>query len=255
MLCLSALPELRAQKSPATGPELIKGQVVTAADSSQGIAFSHIYNINSEKGAISDAEGKFRLMASAGDSLEFRMVGYIDTTLSFQQIKALNYKIPLQERVYKLRQVQVMGNRYQRPFAPAEPSSDPYVGYRSVKPSGRSRQKDKIGLGAASTAGVGTSVSGGVTAFANLFNKKEKQREKIRQLKEEQEQKEYYQALFDYWFDKEIVAEITGLKGSELNRFIKFCKPSLAFLEQATEYEIITTIQKYHRQFQNVHKY
>lgn len=233
--------------------QLVKGRIVAAADTTKGIAFSHIYNLNSEKGAISDAEGRYRIMASAGDLLEFRMVGYVDTTLSLQQVKALKYQIPLKEKVYKLRQVQVMGNRVQRPFAPSEPSSDPYVGYRSVKPSGRSRQKDEIGLG--SGANGGAAITGGITAIANQFNKKEKQREKIRILKEQDEKEKYYKALFDYWFDKEIVAELTGLSGGELNRFIKFCKPSLVFLEEATEYEIITAIQKYHRQFQNINQY
>ena len=253
ILFLAASTHLQAQKTPASRPELIKGQVVAAADSSQGIAFSHIYNQTTEKGAISDAEGKFRVMATPGDLLEFRMVGYIDTILSVQQLKALNYRVPLRERVYKLRQVQVTGNRYQKPFAPAEPSSDPYVGYRSVKPSGRPREQDKIGLG--SGANGGAAITGGITALANQFNNKEKQREKIRELKKQDEEKKYYQALFDFWFDKEYVAEITGLKGAELNRFIKFCKPSLTFLEEATEYEVINAIQKYHRQYQNINKY
>lgn len=191
-------------------------------------------------------------MASAGDSIEFRMVGYTDTTLSVRQLKALDFRVPMKERVYRLRQVRVRGTR-PRSFAPAEPSRDPYVGYRSVKPSGRTRAKDEMGLGAGQNGGA--AVTGAVTAFANLFNKKEHQREKIRQLKEQEEERKYYKALYDYWFDKEIVAEITGLSGLELNRFLKFCKPSLAFLEEATEYEIITTIQRYHRQYRNIHKY
>lgn len=232
-------------------PLWIEGQIVSAHDSA-AIAFAHVYNKNSQKGVASNVDGKYRIMAKAGDSLEFRMIGYKDTTLSFSQAKAMNYIIPLSERTYRLRQVDVRANRFKEPFAPAEPSKDPYVGYRSVKPSGRGAQEQKIGAGPVEG---GVAVTGALTALANKFNKKEQQRERIRQLKEQDQLNKYYKALFEYWFDKEIVAEITGLQGSELNKFIRFCKPSLHFLEEATEYEVITAIQKYHRQYLNIHRY
>lgn len=248
LLCLLCT-SLYAQQPKAVW---VKGRIVSAQDSLAGIAFAHVYNKNSEKGTTSNVEGDYRLQAMPGDSLEFRMIGYIDTTLSFAQAKAIDFVIPLKERVYRLRQVDVKANRFKTPFAPAEPSKDPYVGYPSVKPSGRSRVEDKI---SASPAEGGVAISGAVTALANKFNKKEKQRVRIRELKEQDRIKQYYNALFDFWFDKEIVAEITGLSGPELNRFLKFCRPSTAFLEEATEYEIITAIQKYHRQYQNINKY
>lgn len=247
LLCLLSV-SLYAQQPK---PRWIEGQIISAHDST-AIAFAHVYNKNSQKGVASNVEGKYRIMAKAGDSLEFRMIGYMDTTLTFAQAKAMHYIIPLWERTYRLRQVNVRANRFKEPFAPAEPSKDPYVGYRSVKPSGRGAQEQKIG--AAPVEG-GVAVTGAITALANKFNKKEQQRVRIRQLKEQDQLKKYYKALFEFWFDKEIVAEITGLQGNELNKFIKFCKPSLQFLEEATEYEVITAIQKYHRQYLNIHRY
>lgn len=247
LLCLLTVSLYAQQPKPLW----IQGRIISAHDST-AIAFAHVYNKNSQKGVASDIEGKYRIMAKAGDSLEFRMIGYIDTTLSFSQAKAMNYIIPLSERTYRLRQVNVRANRFKEPFAPAEPSKDPYVGYRSVKPSGRSPQVNKIG---ASPVEGGVAVSGAITALANKFNKKEQQRERIRQLQAQDERKKYYKSLFEFWFEKEFVAEITGLRGNELNKFIKFCKPSLHFLEEATEYEVILAIQKYHRQYVNIHHY
>jgi hypothetical protein len=249
LLCLLATSLYGQQPKP----RWVEGRIVLAQDSMSGIAFAHVYNKSTEKGTTSDVDGRFRIQSKPGDSLEFRMIGYVDTTMSFSQAKAIRFIIPLKERVYQLRQVDVRANRFKTPFAPAEPSKDPYVGYRSVKPSGRSRQKQEISAGPAE--GMGVAVTGALTALANKFNKNEQQRERIRQLKEQDEIKKYYKALFEYWFDKEFVAEITGLSGTELNRFIKFCKPSLTFLEEATEYEVITAIQKYHRQYQNINRY
>ena len=241
---------LHAQQRSAAA-ELRSGRIITATDSS-ALAFVQVYNRSSGKGTTSNPDGQFRLMARMSDSIEFRMIGYVDTVLNVYQLADLNYQVPMRERVYQLRQFNLRGNRQTQAFAPAAPSKDPYVGYRSVKPSGRSRQEDKIGLGYGET---GAAVTGAVTAFANLFNSKHKQREKIRALQEKQNEEKYYQALFDYWFDEEIVMEITGLSGLELKRFLAFCKPSLTFLEEATEYQVILAIQRYHRQFKNINRY
>lgn len=226
--------------------------MVLASDTSQGIAFVQVYNKTSKSGNTSDGGGFFRLLAAPGDSLEFRMIGYTDTTLSYSQLKERNNLVPLKERVYKLRQVDVRANRLKKPFAPEKTPDDPYLGYRSVKPSGRSAQKQEIDV---APAEGGIAVTGAVTALANKFNKKEKQRERIRQLKEQDRIRKYYKALFEYWFDEEIVQEVTGLKGTELKRFLKFCNPSLAFLEKTTEYEAIRAIQEYYRKYRSINRY
>lgn len=251
LLCLLTF-SLQAQQLRSK-EQLLKGRVVLATDTSQGIAFVQVYNKTSGKGNTSDGGGFFRLLAAPGDSLEFRMIGYTDTTLSYSQLKKLNHIVPLSERVYKLRQVDVRANRLKKSFAPEETPDDPYLGYRSVKPSGRPAQKQGVGLGSGMNGG--TAIVGGITALANKFNKKEKQRERIRQLKEQDRVRKYYKALFDYWFDEEIVQEITGLEGAELKRFLKFCSPSLTFLERTTEYEAIRAIQEYYRKYQNINRY
>ena len=246
LLCLCT-QQLYAQQR-----ELVQGRIVTAEDARVPIPFAHAFNKTSGKGSTTDMGGNFRILAAPGDSLEFRMIGYTDTTLSFSQAKALNYIIPLKERIYRLRQVEVRGHQSTEPFAPETIPDDPYFGYPSVRPSGWSRQEDKIGL----SGGMGgTGVTGAVTALANKFNKKEKQRKRIRQLKEQERLNEYYKALFEYWFDKEIVQEITGLEGRKLRQFLKFCNPSLAFLENATEYEAIMAIKSYHEKYQNINRY
>ncbi len=244
---------VHAQQVPPQA-ELISGRVVSAKDSTAGMAFVQVYNKASRKGTTTNADGGFRIMARLSDSIEFRMIGYVDTTLNIYQLRELGFTVPMKERVYKLQQLNVRANRLKQPFAPAEPSKDPYVGYRSVKPSGRSRQEDQIGLGT-STMGGGAAVTGAITALANKFNKNEKQRVKIRALKEKENEEKYYKALYEYWFDPEVVTEITGLTGPELKRFLAFCKPSLAFLEEANEYQVILAIQRYHRQFKNINRY
>ncbi len=250
LLCIFSLLALHLN---AQGQELrqVKGRVVIAADTAQPLPYVQIVNRSRGQGAVSDLEGYFRLRAADGDSIEFRMIGYQDTLLAFTDLRKLGYTLPMKEKIVTLKPVTIRGERAYEPFAPPErKSEDPYVGYRSVKPSGLEPVEQKIDL---TTTGNGAALEGAITQFASLFSKKEKQRKKIRALKERAREEEYYKALYNYWFDEEIVAELTGYQGKELEKFLKFCNPTLQFLEETNEYQVILTIWHYQRQYDSLY--
>ena len=229
----------------------IKGRVVIAVDTARPLPHVQIVNRKRGHGAVSDLEGYYRLKVADGDSIEFRMIGYYDTIVAVNDLRKLSYILPLREKIVTLKPVTIRGERAYKPFAPPEKKSDdPYIGYRSVKPSGLDPVDQKIGL---ATTGNGAALEGAVTEFANLFSKKEKQRKKLRVLKEKARYEEYYKALLDYWFDENIVSEVTGYRGKELKEFIAFCKPSLQFLEDTNEYQVILTIWHYQKQYEALH--
>ncbi|WP_161622696.1 carboxypeptidase-like regulatory domain-containing protein [Cesiribacter andamanensis] len=234
----------------AQGQELrqVRGRVVQATDSLRPLPYVQVLNRTRSSGTVSDLEGYFSLRMSDEDKLEFRMIGYQDTTILVSDFARMGYRFPMKEKVVVMRPATIRTTRPDyKPFAPAEKSDDPYVGYRSVRPSGLDPVEQKIGL---TTTGSGAALEGAVTQFANLFSKKEKQRKKIRELKAKAAFEEYYNALFNYWFDEKIVAELTGYRGGVLKDFLAFCKPSLQFLEETNEYNAILTIWKYQEQYE-----
>jgi hypothetical protein len=54
----------------------------------------------------------------------------------------------------------------------------------------------------------------------------------------------------DFVFNKQLVKEITALEGDDLDRFMKFYRPSYSFLRSATEYEYLDYIKRSYKQFQ-----
>ncbi len=230
----------------------IRGRVVLATDTLRPLPYVQVINRSSGSGTVSDLDGYFRLTVSDNDKIGFRMIGYHDTLLTVSQLRQLNNVFAMKERVVTLKPVTIRGQKQvYKPFAPPEAKSDdPYVGYRSVKPSGLDPVDQKIGL---ATTGSGAALEGAITEFANLFSKKAKQRKKISALKERAREEEYYKALHDYWFDEEIVAELTGYKGKDLQEFIAFCNPSLKFMEEATEYQVILQIWHYQKQYEKMY--
>jgi hypothetical protein len=237
----------------ASGQEtrLVKGRVVMGADSLKPLPYVQIVNRSLSSGTVSDLDGYYQLRMADSDKIEFRMIGYQDTVVTAAYLRSRDYLFKMKEKIVTMKPVTIRAGKDARPaFAPPErKSDDPYVGYRSVKPSGLDPVDQKIGL--AGTAN-GAALEGAITEFANLFSKKEKQRKKIRALKEKARQEEYYKALYDFWFDEKIVAELTGYQGEELKDFLTFCKPSLEFLETTNEYEAILTIWHYQRQYERM---
>jgi hypothetical protein len=229
----------------------LRGRVVMATDSLRPLPYVQVVNRTRSSGTVSDLEGYFQLRMADEDKLEFRMIGYQDTTILVADFARMGYRFPMKEKVVVMRPAMVRTVRPDyKPFAPAEKSDDPYVGYRSVRPSGLEPVEQKIGL---ATTGSGAALEGAITEFANLFSKKEKQRKKIRELKTKAAYEEYYQALFQFWFDEKIVAELTGYRGGVLKDFLAFCKPSLKFLEETNEYNAILTIWKYQEQYERLY--
>lgn len=229
-----------------------RGRVVLAVDTTRPLPYVQIVNRTRGNGAVSGLDGYFQLRGTYGDSIEFRMIGYQDTRIAFADLEKRGFLFPMHEKIVTLKPVTIRSQQQNyKAFAPPEKKSDdPYVGYRSVKPSGLDPVDQKIGL---ATNGNGAVLEGAITEFASLFSKKEKQRKKIRELKERAREEQYYQALHDFWFDEKIIAELTGYSGKELEKFISFCKPTLKFLEETNEYQAILAIWHYQKQYESLY--
>ncbi|WP_224999188.1 carboxypeptidase-like regulatory domain-containing protein [Cesiribacter sp. SM1] len=247
LLCLFSILGLLIT-ARGQGQPIIKGRVVLAADTAKPLPYVQILNKKRGNGTLSNPDGYYQLKAAPGDSIEFRMIGFENTRIAFSELEKKGFLLPMKERIVTMQAVTIRSPRQSyKQFAPEQKSEDPYVGYRSVKPSGLDPADQKIGLG---TTGSGAVLEGAVTEFANLFNKKEKQRKKIRELKAKDREEQYYKALYDYWFDEATVARLTGYKDKDLAEFIAFCKPTLSFLEETTEYQLILTIRQYQQQYE-----
>jgi hypothetical protein len=124
-----------------------------------------------------------------------------------------------------------------------KPQSEPIT-----TPAGR---KHTVSLGTSTKPEGGAALEGALTGLANLFNKRAQQQKRIAALleaKQNREAQKTYQNFIDTKFNQQVVAEATGLSGSQLDEFLQYCNLSNEFVYYATEYELLAAIfSRYYR--------
>lgn len=224
---------------------VLEGRLLMGSDTTEGLGYAHVHNTRTRATVVSRPEGSFRIGVAEEDSLEIRMIGYADTLIAVSDIRLANNRIILAEKTYQLRQVDVTADKLTQPFAPEQRSDKPYMGYGSVRASGRSKDAEYRygGLRKDSSSGnPGVSMGSGLGKLASKFNKDYQQRSRLAEVKEAAQARTEYQALYEKWFSLKRLKELTELEGSLLERFKNSLSPDQDFLLSASEYEIISYI-------------
>jgi hypothetical protein len=177
---------------------------------SQAIRDCHVINKTQRTGTVSDANGDFKIMANANDSISFSALGYEKLTIALtDSMFNYGYMVKLKPAVYPLSEVTV------RPFQLELPSVSRFAVYTPPLPN---QGGIKIP--------VPEAIAHPVTALYDLLSKEGKQKRHYKKVVE---------GTADYIlvgekFNGEIVAKLTGLKNDELVQFMSFCNFSKEFL-------------------------
>lgn len=248
----------------------ISGKVVEA-ESLLPIASVHVFILRQEQGTISNRNGFFSISMEVGDTLVFSSVSYETEYYvlpdSLRKGKPF-IEIFLKPRTVQLKEVVVHGQL--NPAAVRRYLDNINNKKREENPPDLGRQVPKsqpktVPQARKHTVGLGSSMEGGaalegvLTGLANLFNKRAQQQKRIARLLEEQknlEAQRAYQEFIKSKFNREIVAEATGLEGQRLQLFLDYCNFSHEFIYAATEYELLAAIfgklerfEKYYRRY------
>jgi len=252
-------------QSPAQNPLInISGKVVDA-DSLSPIPSVYIYVPDREKGAVTNENGFFSITIQTTDTLVFSAVNYLSKhyVLPDSLRKGRPYiEVALSMRTIELSEVIVQGHlnpaavrRYLDNLNQKRKDENPPDIYRNrpqsepiTTPKGR---EHTVSLGSSTKPEGGAALEGVLTGLANLFNKRAQQQKRIAALLEarrNREAQQAYQEFIDSRFNEDIVAEATGLEGSQLKEFLEYCNLSNEFIYNATEYELLEAIfNRYYR--------
>jgi len=233
-------------------PANLPGQVVNA-DSVQylfariidrtdhlAVEFAHIVNLNTGRGNISDTLGYFGVNVHSMDVINVSAIGYFDHTFQVSDslmASALVPEIELNPRTYTIQAVDVNPLGTYKQFK--------YKVLNLELPESRFQihptviRKIELGM---DTLNVVQPMSLGspITALYNLLSKEGKSNRKLAKL---MEQEELERMLYPK-FNREIAGRVSGLEGTELNEFIKFCNFDPDFLMESTDYQITQAIIK-----------
>jgi len=219
----------------------LQGRIISSVDS-LAIEGTHIVNVSQNRMAISDKDGRFSLLAKAGDSLVVSNVNYNTKQFLVKQSDVVTIlmspaSIQLDEvRVSNLPETAADFRKKIISMDGIEENSIKIDGLMPVKPKGKVPKNYDPNY----TNSLGYALNKPISFIVKKFSKDHKNKLKYYQTVANQSNK----ISNSKKYNPEIVKELTGLEGDELTDFVEFLDFDPAFISRSTEYEIAVRILK-----------
>ena len=220
ILIIGLSSELKAQNI------LLSGEVLSPV--STPIDGVHILNTNTNELAISDPSGFFSISIHRSHVLRISAVGFKTYYYSLKQpINAdINYvRITLQTVTLALKNVDIVAKeevRSENLFRPKALPAPFSFGYQGIQHEIKPNAMNPISL------------------LYNWLSKEGKQNKKLEELLKEEEVKK----IVSNRYESDIIWELTGYSGQELENFKKHCNLSDHFVSKSSDYEFLFRIKK-----------
>ena len=211
-----------------------RGQILNANDSLP-IPFVNIYTEGFEKFASSNPGGNFSINISNADTLNFSAVGFQPQQLIVFPIAGIEHKIFMSQVTYELPGLVIYGKEAMEGF---------YDHNRIYNPNTRRTFDQKFPKPSIGLTTGGAAVTGLFTSFANLFNSEFQQLKKLRDIKKDEYPYFKRLELIHDRLTPEYITQNTSLEREEVQTFLEFWEPSLGFMEEANDYQLLTEVQK-----------
>ncbi len=220
-------------------------------ETGKGIAFAHIHNESLRMSTIADTSGSYVIKAKAGDTLVFSALGYLGKYIVINEMDSRKALVTgLVPRTYDIAEVEVIGyasySQFKQQFRRFKPPKTEVDLLRE--------ELHGIALGIGKEAryqlAMEQAARGGNLLSAKILSPEDIQRLKLKEIIRE----ERVQAVIDKKFNRQIVADLTGLKDPELDDFMLFCKLDRQFLLEAHQYDILVKVLEKLEEFRQLKK-
>lgn len=218
----------------------LEGRLFNRQDSSF-VPASNIYTLPGKKGNMSDPNGYFYMEITDIDTLYVSTIGYKSYQIICAEIieqKDFRIHIFLEPKIYELGTVNILGSmsyeEFKEELLDLPLAQDQIVdfdipwewyGYMDMPASG----------------GFGVTFSGIFTGLYERHGKEGKQKEKIREVQEQQSTKNYIYSKYNPY----VIQRATGIDDEEeIIRFMEYCEFSDYFIVNATQSELESALAK-----------
>jgi hypothetical protein len=192
-------------------------------------------------GTASDSLGRYTIIARDDDSIWF---SYLNRPTPKYPVKSIlnpaNFEISLHVNATDLKEVRVMPRNYR--LDSIQNRQDYAKAFNFQRP----------GIGSSLNLAPGGGVGLDIGEFIRMFQFQRNKRMLAFQNRLLQEEEDRY---IDHRFSRALVIRLTGLRGSELNNFMKVYRPPIEFVESSTDYEFQDYIKKcfsHYQRYQNL---
>lgn len=236
--------------SPKPNLEIISGKVLNAANDLP-LSNVNIVNTSRVQGSISDQEGEFTLMASVNDTLYFSYLGFksIQVKVTEDWTKFGDVKIKMTEASIALEEVTVRELRLTG-FLEIDAKNIPiYENYR-YSISGLDYAYEGGGYQKTSFSKTLDAVFNPADLLYNAFGKKGNEMRKLRQMKADDEIRNFLQDKFD----RKTLGAILGLAKEDIENILKRCDFSKDFIKTANDLQVLDAISGCYEEYRAVNR-
>ena len=207
---------------------MLKGKIYEAQTDSS-IAAVNVYNLHTKQLVRSGIGGNYAIAAAEDQQIVFSMTGFKPDTVTVTYSMLLTqYDVTLYKQVVVLKNVTVISSY--------EVDSMERRNYYS------NIYEKQPGITGRNTPASGFGIS--LSPFS-YFSSEARQKRQLKKRLIKQEQEDY----IDRCFPVEWVANLTGLRGDSLSRFMTLYRPSISFCREKSRQEILYYISDKFKEF------
>lgn len=216
----------------------LKGQVIDS-ETQKPLSASHVLNLNSVTGTITNDQGFFEILAKANDTVMVSYLGYssIKIKVTNDLLKGNELLIALYEKSEEVREVVIRSTKLigVLEIDVKQVPKDRFTrikinGVRQTYEVGRPRKSDYSSPLAA--------LFQPVDFLYNLFGEKPKQLRKLQKIKKE----DNLRKMMAGKFDREVMMEYLEMDSNELMKLVSDCNYSDYFVKKASDLQMIEAV-------------
>jgi hypothetical protein len=234
IVCLLVTAKITAQ------PKIYMVGKVVDFDQKKPIKGARAYNMNAKAGSVTGANGLFFIWASVGDSVRLSANGYVSRTIFCQKqsTDSSYYLFTDPTFVTQLDEVVVEGKRIEQmkreinDLLLEAPETNKFDYSKLLSTSN-----------SPNTMGAGISI----TAIYDYFSKQGKDHRHAEILVQQNRYKYYA----DWRINSKLVSRLTGLVGTDLERFMGSLNLDPLYVLRATDYELNASIIQHYERWKN----
>lgn len=204
---------------------------VLDASSKKPIVFATVTHLRTKKAVATDTAGYFTTVMSQKDTLRITSVGYQDLLYVKDGKQQGNYftNILMYSKSYELDAVTIVGQKLRSRYRPM-----------TVRPEYESEQEWRRSLIEKGEPRNKVSLGSPISALYEMFGKRPRQQRKLDDLV----MRRAIEERITTRYNRNVVAQQTGLSGDDLTEFMRYCPISQEFILEASDYELAERISR-----------
>ena len=218
--------------------KILKGQVIDS-ESKKSLSASHILNLNSVTGTITDDQGFFEITAKANDTVMVSYLGHssIKIKVTNDLLKGNELLIALYEKSEEIKEIIIRSSKLIGVLE-VDVKLVPKDNFTRIKINGIRQTYEIARPRAGDFASPIAALFQPVDFLYKLFGKKPKQLKKLQKIKKE----DNLRKIMAGKFDREVMMEYLEMDRNDLMKLISDCNYSDYFVKNASDLQMIEAV-------------